>query len=32
MGGFMVNYSPTNHEASHYTDLSIIGRGGRFVR
>ncbi|MDI1340928.1 ABC transporter substrate-binding protein [Polaromonas sp.] len=32
MGGFMVNYSPTNHEASHYTDLTIIGRGGRFVR
>lgn len=32
MGGFMVNYSPTDHEASHYTDLTIIGRGGRFVR
>ena len=32
MGGFMVNYSPANHEASHYTDLTIIGRGGRFVR
>jgi len=32
MGGFMVNYSPKDHEASHYTDLTIIGRGGRFVR
>ena len=32
MGGFLVNYSPKNHEASHYTDLTIIGRGGRFVR
>lgn len=32
MGGFMVNYSPKEHEASRYTDLTIIGRGGRFVR
>ncbi|HQR99398.1 MAG TPA: ABC transporter substrate-binding protein [Polaromonas sp.] len=32
MGGFLVSYSPKNHEASHYTDLTIIGRGGRFVR
>ncbi|HEY8050501.1 MAG TPA: ABC transporter permease, partial [Ramlibacter sp.] len=31
MGGFTVSYSPTNHEGSHYTDLTIIGRGGRFV-
>ena len=32
MGGFSVNYSPKNHEGSRYTDLTIIGRGGRFVR
>lgn len=32
MGGFTVNYSPENHEGSRFTDLTIIGRGGRFVR
>lgn len=32
LGGFIVNYSPKNHEASRYTDLTMIGRGGRFVR
>ena len=32
MGGFSVNYSPESHEGSRYTDLTIIGRGGRFVR
>ncbi len=32
MGGFYVNYSPKNHEGSRYTDLTLIGRGGRFVR
>lgn len=32
LGGFIVSYSPKNHAASRYTDLTIIGRGGRFVR
>lgn len=32
MGGFYVNYSPKNHEGSRFTDLTLIGRGGRFVR
>lgn len=32
MGGFNVNYSVKNHEGSRFTDLTIIGRGGRFVR
>jgi branched-chain amino acid transport system substrate-binding protein len=32
LGGFIVNYGPKNHEGSRYTDLTIIGRGGRFVR
>lgn len=32
MGGFSVNYSPESHEGSRFTDLTIIGRGGRFVR
>ncbi len=31
MGGFYVNYGPKNHEGSHFTDLTIIGRGGRFM-
>jgi branched-chain amino acid transport system substrate-binding protein len=32
MGGFAVTYGPKNHEGSSYTDLTIIGRGGKFVR
>lgn len=32
MGGFTVNYSPDNHEGSRFTDLTIIGKGGRFIR
>ena len=31
MGGFTVSYSANSHEGSHFTDLTIIGRGGRFV-
>ena len=31
MNGFAVSYSPTDHEASNFTDLTIIGRGGKFV-
>ena len=32
LGGFTVNYSATSHEGSRYTELTIIGRGGKFVR
>ena len=32
MGGFIVHYGPKNHMASTYTDLTIVGRGGKFVR
>ena len=32
MGGFSVNYSAKSHEGSRYTDLTIIGRGGKFLR
>ncbi|MDD5324131.1 MAG: ABC transporter substrate-binding protein [Polaromonas sp.] len=32
MGGFYVNYSPKSHEGSHFTDLTLIAHGGRFVR
>jgi ABC-type branched-subunit amino acid transport system substrate-binding protein len=31
MGGFTVNFSARNHQASNFTDLTIIGRGGKFV-
>jgi branched-chain amino acid transport system substrate-binding protein len=31
MGGFTVNYSAKSHEGSNFTDLTIIGRGGRFI-
>lgn len=32
MGGFMVNYSAKNHQGSGFTDLTLIGRDGRFIR
>lgn len=32
LGGFMVNYSAKNHMGSGFTDLTLIGRDGRFVR
>ncbi len=32
MGGFTVSYSPTNHEGSRFTDLTIIGKSGKFMR
>ena len=32
MGGFSVNYSAKSHEGSRYTDMTIIGRGGKFMR
>ena len=31
-GGFSVTYSPTNHQGSTFTDLTIIGRDGKFMR
>lgn len=32
MGGFTINYSADSHVGSNYTDMTIIGRGGRFMR
>ena len=32
MGGFTISYSPTSHEGSRFTDLTIIARGGKFVK
>jgi len=31
LGGFTVNYSAKNHQGSNFTDLTIIGRDGKFV-
>jgi branched-chain amino acid transport system substrate-binding protein len=31
LGGFAVQYSPTEHQGSHYVDLTMIGRNG-FIR
>ena len=30
LGGFMVTYTPTNHNGSNYVDLTIISRAGTF--
>ncbi len=30
-GGFGVSFSPSNHNGSRFVDLTIIGRGGKFL-
>ncbi|MES2424248.1 MAG: ABC transporter substrate-binding protein [Pseudomonadota bacterium] len=32
LGGFVINYSPRSHEGSRFTDLTLIGREGQFLR
>ena len=32
LGGFTVSFSPTNHNGSQFVELTIIGRGGKFMR
>jgi branched-chain amino acid transport system substrate-binding protein len=32
LGGFFIGYSPTNHAGSKFVDLTIIARGGKFLR
>ncbi len=32
LGGFFVSYSPNNHAGSKFVDMTIIGRGGKFLR
>lgn len=32
LGGFEITYTARDHSGSKYTDLTIIGTGGRFVR
>lgn len=31
IGGFHINYTPTNHNGSNLVDLSIIGKSGKFM-
>ena len=31
LGGFTIDYSPTDHRGSQYVDLTMIGRGGVFI-
>jgi len=31
LGGFVVNFSPRNHNGSRFVDLTMIGRGGKFI-
>lgn len=32
LGGFTISFSPKNRQGSTFTDLTIVGRGGRFMR
>jgi ABC-type branched-subunit amino acid transport system substrate-binding protein len=32
LGGFVVNFSPKNHAGSKFVDLTMIGRGGKFIK
>lgn len=32
LGDFVVGFSPTNHNGSKFVELTIIGRGGKFVK
>ena len=32
LGDFVVSFSPTNHSGSKFVDLTMIGRGGKFLK
>ncbi len=32
LGGFLVNFTPANHNGSQFVELTMIGRAGKFVR
>jgi branched-chain amino acid transport system substrate-binding protein len=32
LGGFVINYSPTNHNGSQFVDLTIVSKNGKFMR
>lgn len=31
LGGFTITYGPKDHQGSNFTDLTIVGRGGKFI-
>ena len=31
LGGFTINYGAKSHQGSNFTDLTIVGRGGKFI-
>ncbi|MEO7762154.1 MAG: ABC transporter substrate-binding protein [Casimicrobiaceae bacterium] len=31
-GGFIVNYTPTDHAGSHFVELTVITKEGKFLR
>ena len=31
LGGVKTRYSPTEHEGSHFVDLAIVSREGKFI-
>jgi hypothetical protein len=31
LGGYVVDFSPTNHLGSKFVDITIVGPGGRFI-
>ncbi len=32
VGGFVVNFSPTDHSGSKFVELTVIGKDERFLR
>jgi len=32
LGGFAVSYSAKDHSGSHFTEMTMIGSDGRFIR
>jgi ABC-type branched-subunit amino acid transport system substrate-binding protein len=32
LGDFIIRFTPTNHNGSKWVDLTMIGRGGKFVK
>jgi branched-chain amino acid transport system substrate-binding protein len=32
LGGYQVDYSPTNHHGSRFVELVMVGPGGRYIR
>lgn len=32
LGGFKINYSPSNRQASHFVELTVVGSGGKVIK